>query len=768
MNKEDLKAEQNVLDETIKHIKNQSYFIWELLEKKREQFSNRDNSPGDEIVYRRGTKDRALLRNAEKEPYFGRIDIIADDNEIETYYIGKQGIRDRAENVIVVDWRMPLASVFYNFIPGHSKQSYFVGEEKNKNKQTVEVLKKKEFTISNQKLLRIVQQMSDTQSALNYTLSESGEEISIKDAFLKEIIQNSETTGYLKEIIATIQREQDVAIRQPINKDVIIQGVAGSGKSSIALHRLSYLLFNNKHINPKDIIILGPSNLFISSVKELLPELNLNGIKQSTVHHLILEFIKPYLNKPVNLSYQEYFESILSKDKNTNQQKLIEFKGSKKFANILETFVEDLKIQYFNRIKPIVLLQEIMDTESLIKIFEGYKYLSFTNQIQRFLRHVENHFERVAEEKINELKKQYEFISRSYLQDAGLDPFEFKQLNKRMKEIYDFKAGKVREEFKTVISEWKESHKAPSLLNIYNQVTSYEILKMFGKEIERDIPELFKENKLSEITYFDIAPLFYIYLLIYDRPVVFAHMVIDEAQDLSYVHFAALKKITKTMTILGDTDQSLFMGYGQCDWTGISKSLLNIEKDYLLNLDTSYRSTREIVEAANKVLQNHFGSEHKKVVPLNRSGEAIEYTKVESGKQLVDGIITTIKSWKRKYKRIAIIHKDEQKAKKLAEILSKEYNRDVTYVSPDQEVNNKAITVLASYYTKGMEFDAVVLVNVNDSSFPKNDFNAKLLYVMFTRAQQKAKVFYQGEPSLLLEGLIEKIPQYSSVFDDIL
>jgi DNA helicase II / ATP-dependent DNA helicase PcrA len=770
MNSEDLNNEQKILDTTIKKIKDQSYFVWELLERQKGNFKRGINDTGDEIAYRRGKLDRELLRRAEKEPYFGRFDITSDDEGKETFYIGKQGVRDQNENVVVVDWRMPIASVFYNFTPEQPRQSYSFHDEKAKRNinHSVDVLKKKEFTIKDQKIIKIIQQVSDKLNEnLNVTITEKGEELTITDDFLREIIENSETTGYLKEIIATIQKEQDKAIRQPIDRNVIIQGVAGSGKSSIALHRLSYLLYNNKNIKPSDVLILGPSNLFISSVQDLLPNLNLEGIRQSTVQQMMYQYLQPVLKEKIDLAYNTYFEEVLFNRKNETKQ-IIEFKGSETFVLILDIFINELKDQYESRIQPVTILNEYLSKEELLTVYNGYKYLPFTKKVERFQQHVDNHYRRIADAKIKEIQEQYDFVVKTFMKDGGLNQSDYLNLVKKMDGIADYKIKKVRQEVTTGITAWKDSVKGPDLLSVYKQVLSFEVLNAFEHELGPNIPVLFKNYTLKNLSYFDLAPLFYIYLIMYDKPEYFSHIVVDEGQDLSFVHYAALKKITKTMTILGDKDQSIFMEYGQYDWSLINNALFEGNKEMVLTLDTSYRSTFEIIEVANKVLTNQYGLLHNSIIPLNRRGEKVTFAEVHSGKDLLDNIVQTLKVWRKKYKRIAIIHKDEKRAKKLAEYLSQEYYRDIVYISPEDEITNKSITVLTSYYSKGMEFDAVILCNVNEESFPQDDLHARLLYVLLTRAQQEVKVFYQDTPSALLEGLIEEARKPVSVFDDIL
>jgi DNA helicase-2/ATP-dependent DNA helicase PcrA len=219
---------------------------------------------------------------------------------------------------------------------------------------------------------------------------------------------------------------------------------------------------------------------------------------------------------------------------------------------------------------------------------------------------------------------------------------------------------------------------------------------------------------------------------------------------------------------LGDLDQSIYIGYGQENWTDLLSFISNDEQSMILNLNTSYRSTKEIIEAADKVLTNQFNMRHQKITPINRSGKSVEYQKISDGEELLNQIRITIEDWRRQYKRIAIIHDNEKKAMKLAQFLRDDFLGDVVYVSPDKNVQHEFISVITSYDSKGMEFDAVILANVNNSSFPKDDLHARLLYVLMTRAQKELKIFYQDTPSPLLEGLVEKQTRQVSKYDIIL
>lgn len=769
VDKKELQQEQGHFDDTIQKITDKEYFIRELLEYKQQKLQGQSSDPGDLYTYRAGKQEEIILDHAREKPYFGRIDLKSDDGS-ETYYIGKQGVFDQDEDIIVVDWRMPLATVYYNFAPGLSNQSYSVKDNNGRIIQTndVDVLQKREYTIKDRKLLKFSQQVGDVTSDDNLVFSEKGDETAVQDQFLKEILSEGGTTGYLKEIVATIQQEQNQAIREPINHNVIIQGVAGSGKSSIALHRLSYLLYNNNHVNPSDVLILGPSKLFISSFKDLLPELNLEGIAQSTYYEMVLEDLKPFLKGKALRPLQTYFEEVLFADHNEMERKRIQFKGSSSLALVIDLFLEEFELNYETRMKPIRIGEEYLISDELLEIYNGYAYLSLTERVGKFIEHVENHFKKLLKDKIDKTIADRNSIRDTYLQDGGLTTREYDQVVKKVEQVAGYKINKLKEEHDDVITKWKQTMTLPDPVTLYKQILQEELLVNYQDEIGLDIPKVFKGNVIKQLTYFDLPPIHYIYMKLYELKRKYAHIVIDEGQDLSYMHYAGLVKMTKTMTILGDKDQSIYQDYGIEDWNQVINGFFPGAWDRLLHLDTSYRSTKEISFAANQVLMNQYKTNHQPITALNRSGPEIEYTAVKSGADLMKQIQQTIEQWKEKYKRIAIIHKDMEKATKLADYLKNEFVREVVYINPDEEVTSGEISVLTSYNSKGMEFDAVILVNVNKENFPQDDLHARLLYVMLTRAQQEAKVFFQDSPSTLLEGLIKAPVATSARYDDIL
>ena len=758
----ELKKEQLVLDQTINKIETNTYIISGMAGNIKKIIQRGESLPGDDIAYLKFTTDLDKLKLAKNHPYFGKFEIKSDDHDIETFYIGKQGIKDLDENIIVVDWRMPIASVFYNFSPGSSKQEYKVDIDGKSFKETVHVLKKNDIKIEKNKVLKIVQEVADLNSTLNTTISKNGEDISIKDSILRDILENSETSGYLREIIATIQREQDLAIRQSIDKNVIIQGVAGSGKSSIALHRLSFLIYNNK-IDPKKLLILAPSELFINSVQDMLPDLELNGIQQLTFKQLIINSLKN-TKEEISFDYSSYFDDILFKNDYSGKYTLIKFKGSKEFAKIIEQYVNRIKEQYARKFKKIIFEDEWLTVEDLSKIYNGYAYLPFKQRETKFLSHVANHFTKILEMKINSTSKERDSIVNNFLRGNGLSNEEFNKCVELINKAHDYKVKKLKDNYKSNVKYWLDS-----MLTLNNFKLYDELLKQLTLIPTDDsfYNEAFKYIETGKFNYFDSAPLYYMDLLLNHDGSKYTHIVIDEAQDLSFVHFAALKLITNTMTIIGDKEQSIFMEYGQCSWEVIQENFFNMKEDLILNLQTSYRSTVEIIEVANHVMNKGTQGRFESIVPFSRNGDIVAFQRVTTGEELLKEIKKTIHLWQPKYKRIAIICKDDNTAKNLTKYLKTTY-KNVIHLNLNDSPKESGISIVASYNVKGMEFDAVMINNANTKNYPLDEFHSKLLYVVLTRAQQSLKVFYQDTPSDLLKEFIQEETVVPSKFDDIL
>ena len=210
------------------------------------------------------------LEKARKKPYFGRIDFLAEEKQQkEAYYIGRVGISGDDAQPLVLDWRAPIASVYYE--SGLGPCSYTVLSE---GTHTIDLERKRTYEIENDRL---------------------------KDYFDSDVVANDELlTKYLAkskknvlgEIIATIQKEQNLLIRRSPRTNLIVQGVAGSGKTTVAMHRISYILYNYKEdFRPEDFYIIGSNKILLNYITGVLPELDVYGIRQMTMEELFIRLL---------------------------------------------------------------------------------------------------------------------------------------------------------------------------------------------------------------------------------------------------------------------------------------------------------------------------------------------------------------------------------------------------------------------------------------------------------------------------------------------
>jgi DNA helicase-2/ATP-dependent DNA helicase PcrA len=263
---------------------------------------------------------------------------------------------------------------------------------------------------------------------------------------------------------------------------------------------------------------LGPSHLFISSFQELLPELDLEGICQSTFAKFSLDILEKELklNFPKDTS-KLFFEKILGEDTIENKIKLkqIEFKGSANFVIVLDIFIEEMKKQYEERLKSISMFGHPLGREDLLKIFHGYDYLPFARKVERFITHVDNIYKEQLKKSCDVLKNQYEYIVGTYLNGGGLSQQELAVIKSGIEKVYKFKVYRLENEYKEKMKQWKQSMDISDVLTIYKRVLSFEVLEAFTNEIGGEIPELFRKYSSDALSEFDLPPILYIYSVVW-------------------------------------------------------------------------------------------------------------------------------------------------------------------------------------------------------------------------------------------------------------
>ena len=620
----------------------------------------------------------ARLEKARKKPYFGRIDFQDPRlSFLESYYIGRVGISDEKAEPVVLDWRAPISSVYYENSTGPC--SYTVSSE---GTFSIDLKRKRTYEIENDHL---------------------------KDFFDSDVVANDELlTKYLAknkkavlgEIIATIQQEQNLIIRRSPKTNLIVQGVAGSGKTTVAMHRISYILYNyEEDFRPEDFYIIGSNRILLNYITSVLPELDVYGIRQMTMEQLF-----------IRLLYEDWDEEKYMVHTIDRADEKNSIKGGSGWFFDLENFCRTYEAEQIPR-EPLRLEKTgtlLLDAEYIDNYCREQSTLSMEGKMCMLNEILLAKFE-------NEVSgKEVTFPARE------------KKALKRKYEKY-FGDGK-----------WKGS-----IFDLYSQFLEQQAEK--GKAVE--MPE-------NSFDVYDLAALAYLYKRIKENDPVreASHVVIDEAQDFGMMAYQVLHYCLRdcTYTIMGDTSQNIHFSYGLNDWEELKKLILTGTYDAFGVLRKSYRNTVEISDFANEILR-HGDFAIYPVEPVLRHGTTVQKEAFADEAALLAAGVQKIKAWQEQgYETIAVVCRDEAEAAATARKLKKY----VPVVEENLETAEfgEGVMVLPVAYTKGLEFDAVLLLDPTEEKYPENDGQVKLLYVAATRALHELAVLYTGK----LTGILAK------------
>ncbi|GAA0123221.1 MAG: AAA family ATPase [Clostridium argentinense] len=617
--------------------------------------------------------DRKLkeLNILKSSPYFGRVDFREKDFGIEKIYIGRFGVTlEESFEPLIIDWRAPIASLFYNGTLDESTYKAPMGTVK------VNLLLKRQFIIKK----GILEGMFD--SAMN-----------INDEILQMVLSKN-SSEKLKDIIMTIQKEQDDIIRKEKNKVVVVDGVAGSGKTTIALHRVAYLLYNYRKILEDKVLILGPNNIFMDYISEVLPSLGESGTKQST----FLDFTLELLDIETVLTLKEVMEEILKGNEELSDD--IAYKASLSYKNYLDTYVDNLDKNYFKYKDVIFRNKIVVSKEEMEKMFNEYFIaLPLFRRSKKIKRIIYSKLKDARDEEFRKIEENYRKEKASIPKDELV--FHINDLDFQRK-------LKIRELIEDLMSLKKELAylNSPDIIDLYNEINN-------NKELH--------EGDLGAILYLKVK------LEGLKLKEEIKHIVIDEAQDYSPLQFISIKELTgcKSFTIVGDSNQRILPLQGNVAMSNIEEYIEDVEVEHF-NLYKSYRSTKEIMEYANNFLSGG------NIVPLVRSGKEVQEINLENNDELNDRIVEIVDNMRaEKLENIAIITYNVEASRKLYERLKHKLNFKL--VDKDYIQYSHGVVVIPSYFAKGLEFDGVIIVEENNAEKEYSNVD-KLRYVMATRA----------------------------------
>ena len=720
------------------------------LEKTRKHF-NADNSQNyiDLIVNStlKGSIDVKLrnLLTARSRPYFARIDFSEDSGKkAEKLYIGKMSlIREEDQQIIIVDWRAPVANLYYEGRLGEA--SYICPEGRMEG----ELKLKRQFSINGGKL----QEIFDI-------------DITTNDEFLQTYL-GANADNRLKEIVSTIQTEQNAIVRADMWKPLIVQGAAGSGKTTIALHRIAYLIYTyEKTFTPENFMIIAPNRLFLNYISDVLPELGVEKVKQTTFEDFAQELIgKRFKIRDANEKLVAFANPDCTAEeagKNRLMRQCSEFKTSMLFKDILEAYIKTVEINFIPHEDFKIGAKVIYSYEELNRLFVNeYKMWPIARRINEIKKNLNTRLKQHKNSIINQLHDDSD--RKIAALKMGMSEGEERQtlIIKAIDERNDM-LDNLESHTKKAVNEYIGKISRLSPFQYYcdliygREVFSRAVNGRIGEELLRFVQDYTTGIlKSGYIELEDLAPIIYLKFCIHgmDEKIPVKHIIIDEAQDFSAFQIFVLKKIVKdsSFTILGDLNQGIHSYRGIRDWNDITEQVFSDRRNEFLTLEQSYRTTIEIMTAASKVLENIKSRKVVKAKPVIRHGEEVRIFKCENFKEIAADIIQKISIFSRQaFKSMAVICKTMEECKAIYALLSKDVN-DAFIITGKEEVYKTGIAIVPSYLAKGLEFDVVFISGAGKDKYTEDELDIKLLYVAMTRPLHKLYIYYQGELSPLLK-----------------
>ena len=628
-----------------------------------------------------------LLEKMIKSPYFARIDFKFDDeDEFEKIYIGRSSLRKNSyQEMYVYDWRSPIASVFYRFMTGEAFYDAPCG------RVTGELNLKRQYEIKN--------------GTLEYFFDS---DVQIVDEFLRQLLSQN-TTAKMKAIVETIQHEQDVVIRDMENDLLMVQGVAGSGKTSIALHRAAYLMYQGLQtkLSANNIMIISPNSIFEQYISNVLPELGEDNVISSVFEDILSALL---IGRKIQ-SRNDFLENLIvnSKYKEISRNS-IEFKTSSFFREILDQFLIDIPRQWI----------EFEDV-----YYEGKCVVS----------------RQILKDKILGRPETPLGIKLEQLEDYILE------------QIFGTGKGRGHKEEKNLIKQEIQKFIKIDIVELYkilfsNEAYFYSLLQNSNlSQGIKSIWEYTRENLEADRLYYDDAiAIAYLYLKIYgtNKYKNIKQVVIDEAQDyypLQYEIFNLVFSNAK-FTILGDMKQTLAKKEDISFYEQIQK-ILNKKKSSLIMLDKSFRCTNEILNFSLKFIEKS-----SQIKSFNRNGDSPKVYIADNSEIFIDEIVKEINLCQEKgFQSICLICKTEKNSTYLFNKIK--HKLDIQLIKNGSASDLQGVFILPVYMSKGLEFDTVLICDADSQNYHDED-DKNLLYVACTRALHKLSLFCENEVSPLI------------------
>lgn len=650
------------------------------------------------------SRDIVRLDKQLTSPYFGRIDFSEGGGPPEMIYIGINTLTDDdTSQILIYDWRAPVCSMFYDYETGPA--SYLCPAGRIKGDMTL----KRQYRIVGGKL----QLMFDSN-------------VAIHDDILQEILAGN-TGSKMKNIVSTIQREQNAAIRDESTRLLSIQGSAGSGKTSVALHRASYLLYRHKkHIQSSNLVILSSTDVLGDYISDVLPELGEDAIKGITFKNVVSRHMP--LGGMMVQSHPRLVEQILTSEASISAKVMsaIDFKSSPRFLKILDTFF-DYALEH------LLPMEDLVFKNQLILSKADMKQLFFKDFARMLPLHRLKRMENRIQDMVKPLKRSQQQQKARDLEedDVSIGTREAKALSKinLRQEAQGFYDGLQRLLSVNAAGLYKKLFEDDSAWSFCTR----------DEELDGKLAAFIRSYTLENmngrrIGFEDAGPLLYLSLRLgeTDPDDTCKHLMVDEAQDYSLIQLLALQKLYPQagITLLGDISQNIspYTSHGNLEQMASS---LSPSDHGFIRLNKSYRSTLEISAFASSFLHGEAGENFGRHGDKPRMILAGDYAGMLS--TLAEEISAEMKDG---FKTLALITRTLADAKELhhaVKKLVKNSSLPVRLMQEDYDYPVEGIMVIPSYLAKGLEFDCVFVLFTQETDY-QMPCEKGLLYTVLSRA----------------------------------
>ncbi|WP_277529627.1 RNA polymerase recycling motor HelD [Cohnella rhizosphaerae] len=711
-----------------------------------------------ERSHRVATEAAERLARQHDNPYFARIDFAekkelaaggdgagaaGETSEPEVIYIGRASlVGEDGETFYIYDWRAPVSSLFYDHEPGPASYDTPGGEIAG------EMTLKRQFVIRGGRL----RHMFDTDETIG-------------DDILQAVLSEKSDTA-MKSIVATIQKEQNRIIRDERHRLIVVQGAAGSGKTSAALQRVAYLLYRYRDsLTAEQIVLFSPNPVFKGYISRVLPDLGEANMRQMTFRELIEARLGRRFDAEDLFAQTEDLAATEGTPEGEARARAVRYKGSEHYFETIAAYLDRLKREgvVFRQLRfkgDTIVSAEEMSRQFYVEYGED----SFGDRLAKLRRWLNGRLTAWVDDQLHEPwveqaaeLMEEEDIQRAYVnvrRQGGFHEDAFDDEDK-MTELL------LRQAAENAIGPLRRAVKGFRFMDAPETYRQLFVSRSLFVSCAPDgrLPEGWEwmaqrvEDKLGrkELDHEDATPLLYLMEALEGFRKVegeVKHLFVDEAQDYSPFQAAYLRRRfpRARMTVLGDFNQAIYAQAEDSGGFGGWTRLADPADAAVWRLTTSYRSTRPIVELSKRILRPE---DAEGIRPFNRDGEEPRLIPCGDRAHLADLAAADVTALLAAgHGTIGVIAKTAHEAGDASALLKERLGEDVpvTLVSGGSANLPKGVSVLPSYLSKGIEFDAVLVWDASAERYGQ-ERHRKLLYTVSTRALHVLHIYYTGELS---------------------